>query len=217
MQNLSTSWLCGLIVAHVLVATTVEATGTVGLGGEREEGELPADAALGKILDVRGVILDLIGLEASTTGGAVAVSGSQEELDADLRDLGAKRVGTEIHVSLSGDVLFDFDRTEIKPEAEETLSRVAVAIRRLGTRTVTIEGHTDAKGNDDYNYQLSVRRARAVKNWLESMGGGLKEVKFVTQGKGEAEPVAANTNPDGSDNPAGRALNRRVEIRIADR
>jgi outer membrane protein OmpA-like peptidoglycan-associated protein len=79
---------------------------------------------------------------------------------------------------------------------------------------VTIEGHTDDKGPVDYNQRLSERRAAAVQRWLAG-NGGLKGVAMKTRGWGATKPVAPNTRPDGSDDPAGRQRNRRVEIVIA--
>jgi len=74
---------------------------------------------------------------------------------------------------------------------------------------IKVEGHTDAKGSDDYNLDLSKRRAESVKQWFES--SGIDSSLVTTQGYGETKPVAENTK-SGKDNPEGRALNRRVEI-----
>ena len=76
---------------------------------------------------------------------------------------------------------------------------------------MTIEGHTDAIGSDADNQALSERRAAAVRGALEAaLGSGYQ---YTSVGFGETRPVAPNTKPDGSDDPDGRALNRRVEIR----
>jgi outer membrane protein OmpA-like peptidoglycan-associated protein len=76
-----------------------------------------------------------------------------------------------------------------------------------------VTGHTDATGEDAYNLDLSRRRAEAVAAWLRArpeLGGWT----FTVAGKGEAAPVAPNSRPDGSDDPEGRARNRRVEVTI---
>ena len=75
---------------------------------------------------------------------------------------------------------------------------------------VRIEGHTDAKGAKAYNHALSLKRASSVEAWLKK--NGLKGVTFETRGYGDTQPVAPNAKPDGTDDPAGRARNRRVEI-----
>jgi photosystem I P700 chlorophyll a apoprotein A2 len=76
-----------------------------------------------------------------------------------------------------------------------------------------IQGYTDALGNDAYNQRLSERRARAVKTWFATREG-LASMTFLTSGYGARNPVAPNRDPDGSDNPAGRQLNRRVMLII---
>ena len=128
----------------------------------------------------------------------------------DLRDMSVQETETEVHIDLAADVLFDFDKADLLPKAEETLQKAADLIKQRNAKgTVRIEGHTDAKGSDAYNQKLSERRADAVKRWFESHG--LHE-HFATAGFGAKKPVAPNTKPDGSDDPEGRARNRRVEI-----
>ncbi|MDO9707767.1 OmpA family protein [Paracraurococcus lichenis] len=113
-------------------------------------------------------------------------------------------------LTLQNDVLFDFDKTELKPAAAEALGRVVDIIRQRHPRAVTVVGHTDAVGSDAYNDRLSLQRAEAVQRWLATEGGGGLPPLRV-EGKGEREPVAPDTL-DGKDNPAGRAQNRRVEV-----
>jgi outer membrane protein OmpA-like peptidoglycan-associated protein len=78
---------------------------------------------------------------------------------------------------------------------------------------VLIEGHTDGKGTHAYNMTLSDKRAASVKSWLVQ-NGGVVASRITTRGWGETKPVAPNKKPDGSDDPAGRQKNRRVEITI---
>ena len=113
-------------------------------------------------------------------------------------------------IRLPGDVLFAFGSAELTPAAREAIAAVDDEIGD-GTGTVTIEGHTDAIGSDADNQALSERRAAAVRGALEAaLGSGYQ---YTSVGFGETRPVAPNTKPDGSDDPDGRALNRRVEIR----
>ena len=79
-------------------------------------------------------------------------------------------------------------------------------------RRVSIEGHTDAIGSEEANQLLSERRADSVAGALTT--SGVDQARVTTTGYGERYPVAPNTNPDGSDNSAGRAKNRRVEVVI---
>jgi outer membrane protein OmpA-like peptidoglycan-associated protein len=110
-------------------------------------------------------------------------------------------------------VLFDFDKVDIRPEAESVLANVAEVLKQHPKAAVLIGGHTDAKGSDSYNLRLSQRRADSVKNWLVKTGG-VDGRRLKAKGFGSANPVAPNTHPDGSDNPEGRQKNRRVEIAV---
>jgi OOP family OmpA-OmpF porin len=107
---------------------------------------------------------------------------------------------------------FDFDRANIKPEFEPVLDEAARILDENPTVRVTIEGHTDSIGTEAYNLRLSQRRANAVVRYLVSKGIAADRLEAV--GKGESEPVAPNMLPDGRDNPEGRALNRRAELKV---
>ncbi len=112
---------------------------------------------------------------------------------------------------IGADTLFEFDKATLTARAEETLTVLGPMIENVGPHPVLIEGHTDSVGTDEYNQELSERRAERVRNWL--LEHRVVEKRAVsTVGYGEKKPVAPNTKPDGKDNPPGRALNRRVEI-----
>ncbi len=116
-------------------------------------------------------------------------------------------------LTLGTDALFDFDKYNIKPSASERLNRLAADLRRVSSvSSILIVGHTDSKGTEAYNYRLGHRRADAVASYLASRG--VPPSLMTTQSRGELDPVAPNTLPDGRDNPAGRALNRRVVITV---
>ena len=116
-------------------------------------------------------------------------------------------------VDLEADVLFDFDKAVLRPDALPALGKAADLIRTGGAGSIAVFGYTDAKGDDDYNLELSRQRAQAVTDWLLGQPG-IKSHAFEVRGKGEADPIAPNARPDGGDDPAGRAKNRRVEIVI---
>ena len=128
-----------------------------------------------------------------------------------LVKLGAKQVNGRILVSLPSDVLFDFDKSNIRPDAEATLSQLSEVLITMHERRVEITGHTDSKGSDEYNDKLSIRRANSVKAWLKENG---VTSKMTTAGKGERSPVAPNQTASGADDPNGRQKNRRVELVI---
>lgn len=115
-------------------------------------------------------------------------------------------------IAVVADALFDFDSAELRPDAAETLDAALVKIAEAGGGTITIVGHTDARGTDAYNDRLSEQRAATVRDWLVAKGAIPPDAGI--EGRGEREPVAPNENADGSDNPEGRQLNRRVEIEI---
>jgi outer membrane protein OmpA-like peptidoglycan-associated protein len=110
--------------------------------------------------------------------------------------------------NVCSDVLFDFDKADIRPDAEAVLRQVAKSLnKRFAGRDIRIDGHTDSQGSDGYNDRLSVRRAEAVKRWLVA-NGGIAASRITTKGYGESEPVASN----GDD--AGRQRNRRVVVGV---
>lgn len=107
-------------------------------------------------------------------------------------------------------VLFDFDESAVRDDASATLAKVAEVLAQVDTAQVIVSGHTDSVGSDSYNQDLSEARADAV---VEALKAGGVSSGLVPEGYGETRPVAAN-EIDGVDNPAGRQLNRRVEIFI---
>lgn len=144
---------------------------------------------------------------ATAQNSTAAAQGSS--LTAQSSSLSGTETGFNIQINLSSDVLFDFDKAELKPEADSELQKAADIIRQKGKGLILISGYTDSKGSDAYNKRLSLARAQAVKNWFEAQG---LHQNYQTEGLGAANPVAPNANDDGSDNPEGRAKNRRVEI-----
>lgn len=112
-------------------------------------------------------------------------------------------------LTLHSDVLFQFDKATLTPKARGILRSVAQEIRTRARGTVQVTGYTDSIGPDSVNIPLSQARARSVVAGLTPLTPG---ISYQAGGMGSADPVAPNTNPDGSDNPVGRALNRRVTI-----
>ena len=136
-----------------------------------------------------------------------------EDIGGKVLDLQVKETDTEIRIELAADVLFDFDKADLRKDARSALKQVGDIIREKAKGGVRIEGHTDSKGSDAYNQKLSERRANSVRDWFVK-NEGLKNLRFSTTGFGAKKPAVSNTKPDGSDDPAGRQKNRRVEIVI---
>lgn len=115
-------------------------------------------------------------------------------------------------VSLPTTVLFAYDSADLSPEARQRVDILAKILNhpRAALRHLSIEGHADAIGSEEYNLKLSQRRAETVSQ--ELMADQVHGERMQNHGFGKSRPVAPNTNPDGSDNPEGRAKNRRVEL-----
>jgi outer membrane protein OmpA-like peptidoglycan-associated protein len=144
--------------------------------------------------------------QATWGGGARSVTGHSVTLDV-------RETAEAFTINLAADVLFDFDKAELKAEAEDTLRKAAAVIRAHPRTRVLVEGHTDWIGSPDHNQRLSESRAESVKACLVR-NGHIPAQRIETRGWAAARAVAPNTNADGSDNPAGRRKNRRVEIGV---
>lgn len=143
-------------------------------------------------------------------GGAIGAYQDRQE-----RQLRENLAGTGVDVVRQGDnitlnmpeaITFGFDQSNLQPQFYPVLDRLANTLQEYNQTIVEVAGHTDSKGTDSYNQQLSMRRAESVANYL--MGRGLMRDRFIVTGAGETRPVASN------DTEAGRAQNRRVEITL---
>ncbi len=129
------------------------------------------------------------------------------DLEAQLREMEAQQTERGLLVTL-GDVLFAFDKADLSAQAAPRLDKLARFLAQFPDRKMLIEGYTDSVGKDAYNLSLSERRAQAVRSAL--MQRGVDGARISARGYGKAHPVADNGSADG------RAMNRRVEIVIAD-
>lgn len=150
---------------------------------------------------------------APSTAAGNALTGSVSSLKGDISGLKVRMTDTRTIIDLPADTLFEFDRADLTPAATANLAKVAELVRQAPAGTIEIVGHTDAKGDDAYNLKLSEQRAQAVTGWMREQVG-VRQRQFLAIGKGETEPVAANPAPDGKDDPAARAKNRRVVVSI---
>ena len=116
------------------------------------------------------------------------------------------REGEGIIVKFDSGILFDVDKTDIKPAAQTNLQNLAASLQANPQTNVFIIGHTDDSGTPEHNIDLSLQRAASVKAYPTSVG--VDGARLTTQGKGETEPIVDNGTPDG------KAQNRRVEIVI---
>jgi len=153
----------------------------------------------------------LVGVGVGGLAGG-AIGAYQDRQEAELR---RQTAGTGIDVSRDGDVIklnlpdgvtFDFGKANLKSQFYPALDNVASTLAQYNQTIVEVSGHTDSVGSDAANQTLSIQRANSVGNYL--IGKGLVRERFEIVGFGETRPVASN------DTDSGRALNRRVEIRV---
>jgi len=173
------------------------------------------DAELMAAYGKEGSAIDLKLGGSDLSNGTVALVVSQRSLVSNVTSVsGATSItgdptGFGFTIGLSGDYLFEFDKDTLTPKAQAALESVLTLYKDYQGTKIQVAGHTDAKGSNDYNLDLSKRRASSVKQWFKA--SGIDSSLITTQGYGETKPVAKNTK-NGKDYPEGRALNRRVEI-----
>jgi outer membrane protein OmpA-like peptidoglycan-associated protein len=153
-------------------------------------------------------------------GGGLAGAAVGTYMDSQKRDLeknlaqeiqaGQARVekldNNVVRVTMTSQTAFDTNSTSIKPGFYTTMDRLADVVVRYGKTTLTVVGHTDNVGTNEYNQQLSERRALSVAHYLESKN--VNSMRLATAGKGETQPLASNNSE------SGRQANRRVEIYV---
>ena len=115
--------------------------------------------------------------------------------------------GLKIKIS---NIEFEYNKADLKGNASNILDRVIEILNKYKLYRTRVEGHTDNIEKEEYNIKLSEKRAKSVYNYL--IDNGIDELKLSIKGLGFARPISSNNNPDGSDNPEGRAKNRRVEF-----
>ena len=153
-------------------------------------------------------------------GGGLAGAAVGSYMDSQKRDL-EKNLGQEIQsgearvekmpndvvrITMTSHTAFDTDSVNIKPAFHSTLDKLADVVVRYGKTSLTVVGHTDNVGSNQYNQKLSERRAVSVAQYFESRH--VSPLRLATLGKGEGEPVASNNTE------SGRSANRRVEIYV---
>ena len=174
--------------------------------------EAAAEAAVARLGAKRALllvptVLQIHGLEGGIAGQGSGIVATVQEVRQAMQSLGARETDLEVRVALPADVLFDFDKADIRADAAQALKQLATLIRAYPAGRVELEGHTDSKGDDAYNQRLSQRRAESVKQWLVR-NEAIAADRLSTRGAGESRPVASN------DDESGRQRNRRVEVVI---
>ncbi|MET0051894.1 MAG: OmpA family protein [Candidatus Thiodiazotropha sp.] len=149
------------------------------------------------------------GIGAIAGGGVGYYMDVQEaKLRQRLQNTGVSvtRSGDNIILNLPGNITFEVDKTELKPDFVEILGSVALVLKEYKSTMIEVAGHTDSTGSDSYNQLLSQQRAQAVTNVL--IRDGIAAVRIDTVGYGETRPIASNNTAEG------RQQNRRVELTL---
>lgn len=154
----------------------------------------------------------LIGAGVGLLGGG-GIGAYMDRQEALLRDrlqatgVSVTRVGDQIILNMPSNITFDVDQAVVKPQFFPTLDSVGLVLNEFNQTLVDIYGHTDSDGSEAYNLDLSQRRAQSVGSYLSTRA--VDPRRFLIRGLGESTPIASNTTN------AGKAANRRVEIRIS--
>ena len=182
---------------------------------KRDKGAL-IGAGAGAVIG--GVIGDKAGntavgaiLGAAIGGAAGAYIGNYmdkqaAEIERDLEGARVERIGEGIKITFNSGILFDVNKSELRPEAKTNLENLAVILNKYPDTEILVEGHTDSTGPADYNLTLSMRRAQSVANQMTAHQ--VMPNRFRIMGYGEDQPVASN------ETAAGRQQNRRVDLAI---
>jgi outer membrane protein OmpA-like peptidoglycan-associated protein len=208
--------ISGLLCLLLLMGCAAPQTKTEKGGVYGAAGGALAGAVIGQVIgrDTTGTLIGAaIGAAVGGAGGA-GIGKMMDNQERDMRDALAasnaaavSREGNLLAVTFKGDVTFDTGSSVVRPGLISEIDRVAGVLKQYPNTVIRVEGHTDSKGSETYNMDLSNRRANAVKNLLIQRGVAVNRIE--TAGFGETMSVATN------DTEAGRQKNRRVEIKIA--
>jgi OOP family OmpA-OmpF porin len=132
---------------------------------------------------------------------------------SDTIDFGTVYIAYLPKITIQLNIFYDFDKYKLSDSARQVIDSMVLPLFDIfPTGIVEIGSHTDNKGTDEYNIDLSQKRSESVVSYLISKG--ISPDRLVAKGYGMRNPVAPNTNNDGTDNPEGRQLNRRTEFKI---
>jgi outer membrane protein OmpA-like peptidoglycan-associated protein len=203
------------VLAGILIATLILGGISCSSMSKSEKGAV-IGAAAGAVAG--GVIGKAAGntaagaiMGAAVGGAAGAIIGNYmdkqaAEMERDLEGAKIERVGEGIKITFDSGILFEVNKSDLQFEAQQNLTKLGEILNKYEDTEILIEGHTDSTGPEEYNMDLSIRRANSVGNYL-----AIQEVspaRFTLMGYGEKQPIAPNETVDG------RKQNRRVEIAI---
>ena len=206
--------IASLSILLVSCAAPQTKTGKGGVYGAT--GGAVAGAIIGQVAG-KDTKSTLIGAALGAAVGGAAGAGVGRMMDNQEREMrdalatseaaAIRREGDLIAITLKGDVSFDYDSATVRPGLYSEIDRIANVLIKYPQTLIRVEGHTDSTGSESYNMNLSQRRADSVKNLIVQRG--LSTTRIETMPYGETMPIADNSTE------AGRAMNRRVEIKVA--
>jgi len=162
---------------------------------------------------LRGALIGAAAGGALGAGTGIYMDKQQSEFNRQLADerrsnqIQVERLKNEnLKITMNSEISFAYNSAQLTPSFHNTLNKVADILNRYPRSTIKITGHTDSRGSAEYNQQLSLQRADAVKYYLADRGVDARRI--ITEGLGESQPRASNNTE------AGMQLNRRVEMLI---
>ena len=207
MKSTNKFLMAALITTTTLGAVSCKSSNAVkggAIGGS-------AGGILGGVIAGEGNTAVGVLIGSAIGGSAGAVIGNQmdkaaDELERDLEGANVERVGEGIKITFDSGLMFGVDKSELSEASKQNLIELAETLKQYEETNILVEGHTDDTGSDDYNMDLSRRRAYSVEDFLT--GNGIEKKRMEITAYGEMQPAASN------DTDEGRQQNRRVEVAI---
>ncbi len=171
-----------------------------------------AGGALGAIIGHKAGSTAVGALLGAVIGGAAGayignyMDKQAAEIERDIAGARVERVGEGIKITFSSGIMFDVDRAVLKDQYRGELSELSTILNKYEDTNILLEGHTDSTGSEEYNLELSKKRAQSVANYLATQN--VNPTRFTIMGYGESQPIVSNETAEG------RAQNRRVEVAI---
>ncbi|MCE7054891.1 OmpA family protein [Algoriphagus sp. AGSA1] len=170
-----------------------------------------AGGILGGVIAGKGNTAVGVLIGSAIGGSAGAIIGHQmdkaaDELQRDLKGAKVERVGEGIKITFDSGLMFPVDKSELSDVSKQNLTELAETLKKYEETNILVEGHTDSSGSDDYNMELSRKRAYSVEDFLTA--NGIAKNRMEISAYGEMQPIATNETAEG------RQQNRRVEVAI---
>ncbi|MBD2751441.1 OmpA family protein [Spirosoma validum] len=192
---------------YLSIALTVSLLAACNSGGDHQQGKTSA-------VNSSTESAESVSIRDTASGSVATKTDSSQNYSFTPSTDSLQIVGTEnkYDIILPTDVLFDFYKSNLRPDGIALLEKVRKHFAQHGADQLHVWGHTDSKGSDQYNAVLSQKRAVALADWLKKQISVKGLIMAI--GRGEKEPLVPNNNSDGSDNPVNRQKNRRVTLSV---